>query len=241
MSQWHDHRALSALSWVSAILINRIAINNSLEHDLFAGKCSRRFLRPNLFDAVLQKVMSTLISELDSAPALGDGDFVQNILAEMNGGSRQVINEPSSNTAMAPRVMDNGPATAHVIGNQHPTPGDFAKAMNTHQGQAQVQASNDMGSGQAAYNTPAPVAPRPAPAKKSWLSRIFDEFRMPLLVTIIVFIFSLPVVNFLFAHYIPWMVLATGQLTTVGLLIKSLAAGSAFWIGQRVVIPLLSM
>jgi len=184
--------------------------------------------------------MSTLISELDSAPALGDGDFVQNILAEMNGGSsRQVINEPSSNTAMAPRVMDNGPATAHVIGNQHPTPGDFAKAMSSHQGQ--VQASNDMGSSQAAYNTPAPAPPRPAPAKKSWLSRIFDEFRMPLLVTIIVFVFSLPVVNFLFAHYIPWMVLPTGQLTTVGLLIKSAGAGATFWIGQRVVIPLLSL
>jgi hypothetical protein len=181
--------------------------------------------------------MSTLISELDSAPALGDGDFVQNILAEMNGGSRQVINEPSSNTAMAPRVMDNAPATAHVIGNQHPTPGDFAMAMNS---SPQVQASNSMGS-QAVYNTPAPAPPRPAPAKKSWLARIFDEFRMPLLVTIIVFVFSLPVINFLFAHYIPWMVLSTGQLTTVGLLIKSLAAGASFWVGQRVVIPLLSL
>ena len=31
--------------------------------------------------------MSTLLSELDSAPAQGDGDFVQNILNEMNGGS----------------------------------------------------------------------------------------------------------------------------------------------------------
>jgi len=181
--------------------------------------------------------MSTLISELDSAPPLGDGDFVQNILAEMNGGSRQVINEPSSNTAMAPRVMDNGPATAHVIGNQHPTPGDFAMAMNSN---PQVQASNSMGS-QATYNTPAPAPAPRAPAKKSWVSRIFDEFRMPLLVTIIVFVFSLPVVNFLFAHYIPWMVLSTGQLTTVGLLIKSLAAGASFWIGQRVVIPLLSL
>ena len=57
----------------------------------------------------------------------------------------------------------------------------------------------------------------------------------------IVFVFSLPVVNFLFAHYIPSMVMPTGQLTTLGLLVKSMAAGSAFWMLQRVVVPLLSL
>lgn len=179
--------------------------------------------------------MSTLISELDSAPALGDGDFVQNILSEMNGGSppRQAgtINAPSSNTAMAPRIMDNGPATAHIIGNSHPTPGDFANM---------VQASNSEGGSAAAFHTPAPPPPRPAPAKKSWSSRILDEFKLPLFVIVIVFVFSLPVVNFLFAHYVPSMVLATGQLTTIGLLVKSVAAGVTFWVLQRVIVPLLS-
>jgi hypothetical protein len=177
--------------------------------------------------------MSTLLSDLDSAPALGDGDFVQNILSEMNGGApprQATINSPSSNTAMAPRIMDNAPATAHVIGNSHPTPSDFAHM---------VQASNS-DSGAAAFNTPAPPPPRPAPAKKSWSSRILDEFKLPLFVVVIVFIFSLPVVNFLFAHYVPSMVLATGQLTTIGLLVKSAAAGATFWILQRVIVPLLS-
>jgi len=192
-----------------------------------------RSLRSNLFDDALQK-MSTLISELDSAPALGDGDFVQNILSEMNGGDapRQgMINSPSSNTAMAPRVMDNAPATAHVIGNSHPTPADFANM---------VQASNSEGGNAAAFNTPVAQAPRPAPAKKSWSSRILDEFKLPLFVMVIVFVFSLPVVNFLFAHYVPSMVLATGQLTTIGLLVKSAAAGATFWVLQRVIVPLLS-
>jgi hypothetical protein len=179
--------------------------------------------------------MSTLLSELDSAPALGDGDFVQNILSEMNGGDapRQAgtINSPSSNTAMAPRVMDNVPATAHVIGNSHPSAGDFANM---------VQASNSAGGSAAAFNTPPPPQPRPAPAKKSWSSRILDEFKLPLFVTVIVFVFSLPVVNFLFAHYVPSMVLATGQLTTIGLLVKSAAAGATFWVIQRVIVPLLS-
>ena len=191
------------------------------------------------FKGVLQK-MSTLLSDLDSAPALGDGDFVQNILSEMNGTTapppRQpgTINSPSSNTAMAPRIMDNGPAIAHVIGNSHPTPGDFANM---------VQAANngDSGSNMAAYNTPAPTpVARPAPAKKSWVARILDEFKLPLFVTVIVFAFSLPVINFLFAHYVPSMVMPTGQLTTIGLLSKSIIAGATFWVVQRVIVPLLS-
>ena len=182
--------------------------------------------------------MSTLISELDSTPAIGDGDFVQNILAEMNG-SRQTIDSPSSNTAMAPRVMDNAPATAHVIGNSHPTPGDFAQMMNSHAPQQQMpQMGGD--SGMAAFNALPPSRPAPAPAKKSWTSRLMDEFRTPLTVILIVFVFSLPVVNLLFSHYLPWMVQATGQLTTVGLLVKSFAAGASFWVGQRVILPLLS-
>lgn len=89
--------------------------------------------------------MSTLLSELDSAPAQ-DGDFVQNILNEMNGGAgptnpiqpppavggfnQGVMNAPNPNT-IAPRQMDAGPATAHMIGNSQPTPADFAQIMNT--------------------------------------------------------------------------------------------------------------
>ena len=55
------------------------------------------------------------------------------------------------------------------------------------------------------------------------------------------FVFSLPVVNFLFAHYLPRMVKPTGELTIAGLLIKSFAAGTAFWVLHRVIVPLLSL
>jgi hypothetical protein len=68
-----------------------------------------------------------------------------------------------------------------------------------------------------------------------------DEFRVAFFVAILVFVFSLPVVNFLFAHYIPSLVKSTGELTLVGLLVKSFAAGGAFWILQRVIVPLLSL
>jgi hypothetical protein len=81
----------------------------------------------------------------------------------------------------------------------------------------------------------------PPPAKKSWLARTADELRTACFVALLVFLFSLPVVNFLFAHYIPSMVKSTGELTLIGLLIKSFTAGASFWLLQKVVVPLLSL
>jgi hypothetical protein len=196
--------------------------------------------------------MSTLLSELDSAPAQSDGDFVQNILNEMNGGAgpsnpsiqpppavggfnQGVLNAPNPNT-IAPHQMDNVPATAHMIGNSQPSAGDFARMMNS--GPVAAQQGDQMG---AAYQPQQRMAaPAPAP-KRSWLARSMDEFRVAFFVAILVFVFSLPVVNFLFAHYIPSLVKSTGELTLVGLLVKSFAAGGAFWILQRVIVPLLSL
>ncbi|NBO70249.1 MAG: hypothetical protein EBU66_06935 [Bacteroidetes bacterium] len=196
--------------------------------------------------------MSTLLSELDTAPAQGDGDFVQNILNEMNGGAgptnppiqpppavggmnQGVIQAPNPNT-IAPRQMDAGPATAHMIGNSQPTPADFAQMMNT-TGPVAASQGDQWGSNYQAQQ-PRPVAPAP---KRSWLARSMDEIRVASFVSILVFLFSLPVVNFLFAHYLPWSVKSTGELTMVGLLLKSIGAGISFWILQRVIVPLLSL
>jgi hypothetical protein len=199
--------------------------------------------------------MSTLLSELDSAPAQGDGDFVQNILNEMNGGggptnppiqpppaaggfNQGVMNAPNPNT-IAPRQMDSGPATAHMIGNSQPTPADFAQMMNTSGGGVQAAPQGDDQWGAAA--APQRHVQAAAPPKRSWLARSLDEFRVAFFVIILVFVFSLPVVNFLFAHYVPSLVKSTGELTLIGLLVKSFFAGAAFWILQRVIVPLLSL
>ena len=188
-----------------------------------------------------QNLMSTLLSELDSAPG-GDGDFVQNILNEMNGGTPAVgatnqvmINSPNPNT-VAPHSMDNVPVTSHMIGNSHPTPADFTQMMNT-QPVAAPQGNGSMG---AAFTPQQPAYVPPAPAKRSWFLRTLDEFRVAFFVAILFFFFSLPVVNFLFAHYIPSMVKTTGELTWLGLIVKSLMAGVAFWVLQRIIVPLLS-
>jgi hypothetical protein len=81
----------------------------------------------------------------------------------------------------------------------------------------------------------------PRPVKKSFFTKVVEEFKGSLLVALLVFVFSLPVVNFLFAHYLPAMVKPTGELTPIGLAIKALSAGAAFWVLQRVIVPLLTL
>ena len=191
--------------------------------------------------------MSTLLSDLDSSPPSGrDGDLVDQILNEMNSGGTTlpppapsgfpsnsgVISAPSQNTIVNSHVMDSGPARSHMIGNSQPTPADFAAAMH--------------GSGNSSYasaNDPPAVKPSMDKYKmrKSLLQRFTDEFKVPLMVAVLVFAFSLPVVNFLFAHYFPSMILPTGQLTMIGLVLKSLTAGASFWVLHRVIVPLFSL
>jgi hypothetical protein len=199
--------------------------------------------------------MSTLLSDLEtsSGPAK-DGDLVDQIIKEMNGGgggpqgANMFVAPPPppspammpsnpgmmpvqmSNTALASHHMDNGPATAHIIGGSQPTPADFAAAM--HGGAPLNQNMN---------STPAYEHQVVRSSKRSMLQRLGEEFKIPMLVALLVFVFSLPVVNFLFAHYLPFLVLPTGQLKTLGLVIKSLAAGVMFWILQRIIVPLFSL
>lgn len=127
--------------------------------------------------------------------------------------------------------MATNPATAHVIGGAHPTPADFAAAMH-----GVPQSSSMYAEAPPALAQQQPPPPRPY--RKSYTQRLGDEFKIPIMVAILFFVFSLPVVNLLFAHYVPWTVMSTGQLTTIGLAAKSLGAAAAFWILQRVVVPL---
>lgn len=197
--------------------------------------------------------MSTLLSDLDSAApsAGGDGDLVNQIMREMNMSSGAqgppppmpgapppptpanlppMMAMPSNPTAVNQHMMATNPQTAHMINGAQPTNADFAMAMH----------------GGVPIAQPQGIPPPPAPKayeypRRSMRQRMTDEIKLPILVALLVFVFSLPVVNILFAHYLPRMVLPTGQLTTVGLLLKSAAAGGAFWLMQRVIVPLFSM
>ena len=196
----------------------------------------------------------TLLSELDSSTqgAGNDNDLVRKIFADMNVPGNQMISAPNPNS-IAPMTMDSGPATSHIIGKDHPTPADFAAAIHG------VPRSNE-------GNVPPPMPQQfmppgawnpymqqqmqmqqqmPMPvdtgSKKNFYAHIADEVKIPILVTILVFVFSLPFLNVLFSHYIPTLLKPTGDLTSVGLLVKSVLAGVSFWVLQRVIAPLLSL
>lgn len=220
----------------------------------------------------------TLLSDLDSkATAPEDQQFVNRILAEMNqtsgggGGNQimypgggggfpsgpgQIINSPNPNT-IAPVAMDPATATAHLIGKDAPTPGDFARMMfaggnmPSHASVAPQMApipGMPMNAGasfgapyQTQMNIPMPQL-LPAPQNQGWFSGLFkdfgSQFRLPILVSIVIFVMSLPAVNVLIAHYIPYLIRASGEISTLGQVAKALTGGLLFWIVYKVIIPL---
>lgn len=207
----------------------------------------------------------TLLSDLSEPTGSNDTDLVKKIFADMNmngqnsnpilggGGSGQMIMSPNPNT-MQQMTMDSVPATSHIIGKDHPTPADFAAAihgvprtadpsmnlpppmpgnmMMPQQGYAPYQMQQ-----QQQQQMPM-IMEEP---KKNMYAKIAEELKTPIFVSILVFVFSLPFINLLFSHYIPSLVKPTGDLTTIGLLAKSVFAGASFWILQRVIAPLVSL
>jgi hypothetical protein len=183
----------------------------------------------------------TLISDLDTSPQLdGDGDLISKIMADMNSEPSPPAHVPSGGMISSPNpnstlqhTMDTAPATAHLIGHAHPTNADFQASLEPR--------GLPSASSAASWNSEKRVAPMKKPNRTSWWTKIFAELKVPLLVSFMVFLFSLPIINFVIGTYIPSFVKATGELTILGLLVKSLIAGITFWILQRVVVPLLSL
>ena len=194
----------------------------------------------------------TLLSDLGgNSGSSGDEDLVKRIFADMNGGGgggNQMIMSPNPNTT-APMSMDSGPQTSHIIGKDHPTPGDFAAAM--HQASRvqqtysmpppQGQGGQDQGWGAPYQQQQGPPQQFAEPPKKNMYAKVAEEVKIPIFVALLVFVFSLPFLNILFQHYIPSLVKPTGDLTTIGLLAKSVMAGATFWVLQRIIVPLISL
>jgi len=75
--------------------------------------------------------------------------------------------------------------------------------------------------------------------KGNMYSDIMSQIKQPLLVAIIIFIVSLPIVNVLIGHYLPSLLRIGGDLTTAGLGVKALIGGFLFWFIQKVLVPLM--
>ena len=187
----------------------------------------------------------TLLSDLGSGAPVGDNDLVQRILADLNttesssnpvihpmgppAGNGRVISSPNPNTTY-PLAMDPATATAHMIGKSFPTPADFASMMGA-QGSFQPAAPGQQ---------PSPPVLAQLSQGKGFVAETLQHVRQPILVAIIFFIISLPVINVMIGHYLPYLLRAGGDLTTMGLLIKSLLAGALYWALVNVIVPLVS-
>lgn len=193
----------------------------------------------------------TLLSDLGNGAPDGDNDLVQRILADLNttespsnpvmsppAGNGRVISSPNPNTTY-PLAMDPATATAHMIGKTYPTPGDFANMM----GPGPAGAPYSGGGQQQQYpqqQQQQPILASLYGGGKGWMSDLMTQIRQPLLVAILVFVMSLPVINVMLAFYLPSLLKATGELSTIGLLAKSLLAGALYWTILNVVAPLVS-
>jgi hypothetical protein len=200
----------------------------------------------------------TLLSDLDGSGGPGDGDLVQKILSDMNSptdsGARAIppampqmyTQQGYQQTASSTQnmTMDSQIPTSHMIGTEHPTPADFKAAM--------VGISTSMpniGSMSATVSDPLadtmPSMPGASmnyePPSRNIYGYITKEIKTPFIVAMLFFIFSLPPIRILAAHYMPSLIKATGEFHLLGLMVISLIAGLTFWILQRVIAPLLSL
>ncbi len=194
----------------------------------------------------------TLLSDLDSKPPVlsnKDDDLVNKILADMNlpsssnpimnapppsGNGARMISAPNPNSTY-PVSMDPATATAHMIGKEYPTTADFANLMHapsySHGGSMYAPVSQQM------------VAPQPTlvePTHVNIYAEVLSQVKQPLLVAIIIFLVSLPIINVLIGHYLPSLLRLGGDLTTVGLVVKSLVGGFLFWFIQKILVPLMA-
>ena len=149
-------------------------------------------------------------------------------------GNGRVISAPNPNTTY-PVSMDPGTATAHMIGKDYPSAADFAHLMHS---------SQFSHGGSQFANVPSQRSEQPTlieSVKGNMYADIISQVKQPLLVAIIIFIVSLPIINVLVGHYLPSLLRVGGDLTTAGLGVKALIGGFLFWFIQKVLVPLMAV
>ena len=200
----------------------------------------------------------TLLADLDGQSG-SDGDLVQKILSDMSIPTSSQRSAPPPLPAQAPiyqqqmggttsnMSMDSQIPRSHMIGNEHPSPADFASAMGSSHGPGGMQGMQGMhmpmpGMHMQGMQMPGMQMPGMGmEPSKNLYGRVLEELKVPLVVAILFFVFSLPPIRVLISHYIPSFIKSTGELQTTGLLAVSGVVAATFWLLQRVIAPLLSL
>ena len=149
-----------------------------------------------------------------------DEERVQRIIQEMNTGSDQLPGggEPQSfghdgPTPMGQMPMGPPPSQATMLPRRGNGNGEMMHPSMMYQGQAQVQA-------------PMEAAPPTPVSKKNVWAHISDAFKLPLVVSVVFFILSLPVFDVYLARYAHWAFSSGGHLSMTGLALKAVTAGA---------------
>ena len=116
-----------------------------------------------------------------------------------SGNGQRMINAPNPNSTY-PMSSDPATATAHMIGKDYPTAADFAGLM--------PQYSHGGSHGGSSYEHVSPYMQQQQPTlietfKGNMYSDIVSQIKQPLLVAMIIFFVSLPIINVLIGHYLP--------------------------------------
>lgn len=189
----------------------------------------------------------TLLQDLETVDSTTDNDLVQKILSDMNISSAPQGARPIPPPLPAQQTnqyaasgnshitMDSNIPTSHIIGNEHPTPADFASAIHG------AGISRDTEAIYAMPGTQNSVPLPPSPPSKNLYGKLLDEIKIPLVVAFLFFLFSLSPVRILTAHYMPSFLKPTGELSMAGLAATASTVGLVFWFLHRVIAPLLSI
>lgn len=129
-----------------------------------------------------------------------DSQHMQAILDEMNASGADIANGPGAQQPMPPMRPQQAPMY-NPIPPQH---------------QQQRQYIDD--------------APRPSPPRKSMITSAVERIVDPLVVSVILFVLSLPVLHTYAGRYASWAFAIGGQLSWLGLIAISLVGGAIFGI-----------
>jgi hypothetical protein len=199
-------------------------------------------------DDLVHQILADMNTASPSNPVMS-----QSYVPERSSGGNRVISSPNPNSTYH-HSPDVNTATAHLIGTDRPTTADFANLINT-SGESSYGMQQPMMS-HSPYQPPMydnpnysqyqpqnqypQYAPQLASIgwKDTFYSDIISHLKQPLLVAIIIFITSLPIVNVLFGYYMPSLLRMGGDLTMIGVVLKSLLGGVLYWFIQKVLVPL---
>ena len=118
--------------------------------------------------------------------------------------SGRIISSPNPNSTY-PQAADPAIATAHMIGKNYPTPADFASLMSS------GYAPSPQVMEQAYQQQQQPILNQNLSSKSGWFNDILNQLRQPILVALIVFVMSMPVIHILKVNFSDFCVSITNR------------------------------